>query len=71
MTREFVESQVDQRVEFLASKGMTVYTPTAAEMAQFKELGSPSYVDWLKARIDQQWIDQALEEAAKANAEAK
>ncbi len=71
MTREFVESQVDQRVEFLASKGMTVYTPTAAEMAQFKALGSPSYVDWLKARIDQQWIDQALEEAAKANAEAK
>ncbi|BBD09774.1 TRAP transporter substrate-binding protein DctP [Desulfovibrio ferrophilus] len=70
-TREFVESQVDQRVEFLASNGMTVYTPTAAELAEFKALGSPSYVEWLKAQVAQEWIDLALSEAKKANHEAK
>ena len=70
-TREFVESQVDKRVDFLASKGMTVYRPTAAEMGQFKALGAPSYVKWLQEQVDQEWIDLAQAEAKKANAEAK
>ncbi|PIE66563.1 MAG: TRAP transporter substrate-binding protein DctP [Desulfobacterales bacterium] len=66
-TRKMVESQVDKRVDFLASKGMTVYRPTAAEMKQFKELGQPSYISWLQGKIDQSWIDLASECAAKAN----
>ncbi|MBU1003946.1 MAG: TRAP transporter substrate-binding protein DctP [Proteobacteria bacterium] len=70
-TREFVESQVDQRVEFLASKGMVVYQPTPAQLAEFKALGSPSYVNWLKEQVAQEWIDLALAEAKKANDEAK
>jgi tripartite ATP-independent transporter DctP family solute receptor len=68
-TRDFVESQVGDRVKFLEGKGMISYTPTADEIAQFKKLGSPSYVKWLKAKIDQSWIDLAVKEAAKANAE--
>jgi tripartite ATP-independent transporter DctP family solute receptor len=68
-TREFVESQVDTRVKFLESKGMTSYTPTAAESAEFKKLGSPSYVNWLKDQIDPSWIDLAIKDAKKANAE--
>ncbi len=67
-TREFVESQVEDRIKFLESKGMTSYTPTAEEAAQFKELGSPSYVNWLKDQIDSSWIDLAVEDAKKANA---
>lgn len=70
-TREFVESQVDQRVEFLASKGMEVYRPTAKEMAEFKALGAPSYVKWLQEQVAQKWIDLAIADAKKANAEAK
>ncbi|MFV0421765.1 TRAP transporter substrate-binding protein DctP [Oleidesulfovibrio sp.] len=66
-TREFVESQVDDRVKFLADKGMKVYTPNAEEMAQFKALGSPSYIKWLSGQIDQSWIDHAMEDAKKAN----
>ncbi|WP_243547012.1 TRAP transporter substrate-binding protein DctP [Pseudodesulfovibrio tunisiensis] len=68
-TREFVESQVDERISFLESKGMISYAPNADEMAQFKKLGSPSYIDWLKVQIDQSWIDLAIRDAAKANSE--
>ena len=68
-TREFVESQVDTRVKFLESKGMTVYTPTAEEYAEFKKLGSPSYINWLKDQVDSSWIDLAIKDARKANAE--
>ncbi|SMF20139.1 TRAP transporter substrate-binding protein DctP [Desulfovibrio gilichinskyi] len=67
-TREFVESQVQDRIKFLEDKGMTSYTPTPKELAQFKELGSPSYINWLKDQVDNSWIDLALKDAAKANA---
>lgn len=70
-TRTFVESQVDKRVAFLAEQGMEVYTPTAAEMAEFKALGSPSYIDWLSNQIDSSWIDHAMKDAAIANEGAK
>ena len=69
-TRNFVESQVEDRVKFLESKGMISYTPTAEEAAEFKSLGSPSYVNWLKDQIDVSWIELALEDAKKANAAA-
>lgn len=70
-TRNFVESQVEDRVKFLESKGMISYTPTAEEAAQFKNLGSPSYINWLKDQIDASWIELALEDAKKANAAAE
>lgn len=66
-TRTFVESAVEERIQFLADHGMTVYHPTAAELAQFKEVGSPSYVKWLQKQVDQDWIDLAMKDAQKAN----
>ncbi len=66
-TREFVESQVEKRIEFLAEKGMTVYRPTKEEIEEFKNLGAPSYIKWLQKKIDQSWIDLANQCAAKAN----
>ncbi len=66
-TREFVESQVEKRIEFLAEKGMTVYRPTKEEIEEFKTLGTPSYVKWLQKKIDQSWIDLAAQCAARAN----
>lgn len=70
-TRELVESEVDNRVKFLTDKGMVAYTPNLEEMAAFKELGSPSYIDWLTEKIDTSWIDLALTDAKKANEGAK
>ncbi len=69
--REYVESQVAERVKFLEEKGMKAYTPNAEEMAAFKELGSPAYIKWLSGQIDQSWIDLALKDAKKANEGAK
>ena len=70
-TRVFVESQVDKRVQFLADKGMQVYSPNEKEMASFKELSSPSYISWLSKQVGKEWIDLALQDAQKANSQAK
>lgn len=53
----------------LKEKGMTVYTPTAAELAQFKTATQQPVIDWLKTKVDQKWIDGIL--AAVKNAEAQ
>ena len=66
-TRAYVESQVDDRVKFLEEKGMKAYRPNETEMAAFKNLGSPAYIDWLAKEIDQSWIDLAVRDAKKAN----
>ena len=70
-TRAFVESQVQTRIDFLETKGMQSYTPTTAEMAEFKKLSTPSYIEWLTSQIDASWIDQARADARKANAGVK
>jgi len=53
----------------LTEKGVQVYTPTAAEMAQFRAAAQPPVIAFLKTKIDQQLIDSAL--AAVKEAEAK
>ncbi|MFH7565919.1 TRAP transporter substrate-binding protein [Oceanimonas smirnovii] len=66
LNRESVESKVEERVQFLADKGMEVYRPTAAELTQFQEKAKPSYISWLKEQnIEQKWVDLALEDAGK------
>ncbi len=67
ITRADVESRVSERTDFIASHGVEVYDPTSAEMDQFRELGQPNYVKWLGERIDQRWIDLALESARIGN----
>jgi tripartite ATP-independent transporter DctP family solute receptor len=41
----------------LAEKGVTVYTPTAAEMAQFRTAAQPPVIEFLKTKIDPKLID--------------
>ena len=55
-------------VNTLKEKGVTVYTPTAAEMAQFKAATQQPVIDWLKTKVDEKWIDGLL--AAVKDAEA-
>ncbi|TCK05644.1 TRAP transporter substrate-binding protein DctP [Marinobacterium mangrovicola] len=67
INREAVESQVESRVKFLEEQGMEVYKPTEAELAEFQQIGQPSYIEWLKEQnIDQKWIDSALKDAGLA-----
>lgn len=52
----------------LIEAGMDVYTPTAEELAQFRDASQPAIIDYLRQQIDPQWIDDLL--AAVAAAEA-
>lgn len=63
INRKAVQSQVESRIAFLEEKGMEVYRPSAAELEEFRKLGQPSYLTWLKEEgIDQKWVDLALQD---------
>jgi len=55
-------------IKTLKDKGITVYTPTAAELAEFRAATQQPVIDWLKTKVDQKWIDGML--AAVKDAEA-
>lgn len=58
------ERQVNARIQFLADAGMEVIHLTDDEMAQFRRLAQPSYMQWLsEQKIDKKWIDMALKDA--------
>jgi len=71
INRMSVEAKVNKRVQFLKDHGMKVYYPTEEEMQMFKEIGQPSYIEWIEEKIDKKYIDVALESARKANEEVK
>lgn len=63
INRKAVQNQVESRIAFLEEKGMEVYRPSAAELEEFRKLGQPSYLTWLKEEgIDQKWVDLALQD---------
>ncbi|MBC7331149.1 MAG: TRAP transporter substrate-binding protein DctP [Synergistetes bacterium] len=70
LNRQEVESMVDKRVEFLKEKGMQVYYPTKEEMDEFRNTVQPAYVDWLKKKVGEDWLNLALECAKRANEKA-
>lgn len=51
----------------LASKGMKVYKPTAAEREQFRAAAQPPVLAWLKGQVEPGWIEAV--QAAVADAE--
>jgi len=59
----------DEGVKTLKEKGVTVYVPTADEIAQFKAATQKPIIDWLKTTVEPQWVDAIL--AAVKDAEAK
>lgn len=72
LTRTRIEAQDSEQVEECRHKGMQVYAPNSEEMNQFRDIGQPEYIKWLKTRLeDSQWLEMALRDAEKANAEAK
>ncbi len=71
LTRADVESRVEERTDFIADKGVKVYAPNDEEMQMFRDLGQPSFLKWLKNRIDGSWVDLAVESAETANKAVK
>ena len=72
LTRTRIEAQDSEQVEECRRKGMNVYAPNAEEMKEFREIGQPSYIEWLKKRIeDPKWLDMALRDSESANAKAQ
>ncbi|MGO2131980.1 MAG: TRAP transporter substrate-binding protein DctP [Halomonas sp.] len=62
--REYNESKVDERIAYLEENGMEVIRPDEAQLAAFRELGQPAYLDWLGGQnIAQKYIDIALQDA--------
>jgi tripartite ATP-independent transporter DctP family solute receptor len=47
-------------LETLAKAGMEIYSPTEAELAQFKALTQKPVIDWLKTKMDPKLIDELL-----------
>ncbi|MDX1357058.1 MAG: TRAP transporter substrate-binding protein DctP, partial [Halomonas venusta] len=62
--REHNQEQVESRIAYLEEQGMEVIRPSEEELAAFREIGQPAYLEWLAERdIEQRWIDMALEDA--------
>ncbi|MBF7053514.1 TRAP transporter substrate-binding protein DctP [Halomonas sp. KAO] len=64
LARDDNEARVDERIAYLEEQGMEVIRPSEEELGEFRELGQPAYMEWLKERdIDSRFIDMALEDA--------
>lgn len=61
-------SRVNENIDldYLRSKGMQVYAPTAEEKAQFQEATREPVLRVLKENVDSALVDRVLEETAKA-----
>lgn len=70
LTRARIESEDSAQVEKCRSLGMQVYAPNAAEMEQFRTIGQPAYIEWLKTKVAPEWLESALRDAKAANEKA-
>jgi tripartite ATP-independent transporter DctP family solute receptor len=71
LNREAMADQDKKDIDFLVEKGMIAYAPTNEEMDAFRAAGQPAYVEWLKSRAGEEWLNLALECAKNANEKAK
>jgi len=55
--------------QIMADKGVTVYTPTTTEIAQFRAAAQPPVIEYLKTKIDPKLIDSI--QVAVKDADAK
>ncbi|WP_205756245.1 TRAP transporter substrate-binding protein DctP [Labrenzia sp. 011] len=66
MTRESVQSSVQERVDWLKENGMEVIYPTDEQLAEFQEVGQPSFIKWLgEQNIDESFIKAAFDDIGK------
>ena len=67
LTRARIEAEDSEQVEACRQKGMQVYAPNAEEMDQFRSIGQPGYINWLKQKVSHEWLNLALKDAQAAN----
>ena len=67
LTRVRIEALDSQQIEECRRKGLQVYAPNEEEMNQFRAIGQPSYIEWLKGRVGNDWLNMALRDAKGAN----
>jgi tripartite ATP-independent transporter DctP family solute receptor len=53
----------------LADEGMEITSPTAEQLAQFREAAQPAVIEWLKGEIDEAWIAKAQSAVEAATAD--
>ncbi len=70
LTMADVEARVEERVAFIADSGVEVYTPTASELNDFRNIGQPGYIKWLEKQFDKEWVEICLSSAELANKKA-
>jgi len=58
--RGFITLQNAQGLQTLIDAGMQIYSPTDAEMQQFKKVMQPAVIDWLKTKVDPALINELL-----------
>jgi hypothetical protein len=70
MGRAIQQFNTAEGVTKVAAEGMKVYSPTAAELAEFKRLAQPAVKKWLAGELgsDAVWIDK-LDAAVKEASE--
>lgn len=68
--RHVSQTITEEGIKTLKEHGVEVYTPTAQEMAEFKEATQKPCIDWLKTKVDQKLIDQAFAAVKAAEVQA-
>ena len=71
LNRQAMQEADRKDIDFLTEKGMAAYSPGHEEMESFRKAGQPAYVEWLKTKVGQDWLNLALECARNANEKAK
>ncbi len=61
--RGISQIRVYDSIAFFKEKGLQIYAPKPEEMAQFKKIGQPAYIDFVKELAGAEWVDKALRAA--------
>jgi TRAP-type C4-dicarboxylate transport system substrate-binding protein len=64
------ETLAAQEIDKLLSKGVEVFTPTAAEREEFRKVTQKPVTDYLRKQFGDKLVDDFLAAAKKAEAEA-
>jgi TRAP-type C4-dicarboxylate transport system substrate-binding protein len=70
INRTTMESQDSKDIQFLVDNGMIAYSPNEQEMNDFRKMGQPAYLEWLKDKVGDEWVQLSLECAEAANKKA-
>ena len=70
INRTTMETQDSKDIQFLVDNGMLAYSPNEEEMNAFREQGQPAYLEWLKDKVGEDWVELSLECAVTANKKA-